>query len=489
MKIFRPGDPATPVNAKIIRPEQEAAIVRMMDEETHSILLADAMGAGKTVRAAEWGIRLSFERVLIIGVKDTYAAWSDRIEAQSDGAIKLRRLDSTKAGRIAFADFLAGSAGWFFVGSQWLTAQDFAHVKSEGEVESNRIHLKTYAKMKALDAIIFDEVHVVSNRKSVGLRTVKTLKTDWKLAMSGTWYRNDFAGAWSVTRWLWPDLIDGSFIRWADEWCAREELYLPNGQSTMKVTGEKNPGTYIQTLPCYIREEAVEEAPDPEVFMVDLTPVQREQYNALEADMVVWMGQHGTEDRAPLVADLPIVLRARLRTAALAEMSFDANGDIRFDVDAPSSKLWALRQIVDRPDWAGERVIIGTDSKRFAKVTVARMRKAGYDAVEWSGDVSSKERDEIKRAFIAGEIHYLVTVIPSFSTGNDGFQVCSKIVTLSASEDNSQNQQWVARCFRPGRVGDFQHVIVNAADTYDMGIFHSLNRQSAAQAVTLRVNV
>jgi hypothetical protein len=854
-KIFRPGDPATAVGAKIIRPEQEAAIVRMMGEDTHSILLADAMGAGKTVRAAEWGIRLGFERVLIIGVKDTYAAWSGRLEAQSDGDVRLRRLDSTKAGREAFADFLAGKPGWFFSGSQWLTTQDYSYTKPEGAEKSDRTHLKTYAKMKPLDAIIFDECfvagtlvdtptgqrriedlqvgdsvygfdhstqsrlvttvtgsmskqsknvlpsgstvnhpyyvvgdgyrpagdltdgdwllenasegvravrhgiqdrstgesvlftkmyraiaaghaterdqvegvrelpksfrtlsersedsilwtplrkrmedsrkscsdggdatgpcsmvghrgraryeaielesgldprvssvsvgahehekpeqhaggdresaqdqgaawldlhssgwrkrssiarrvgasrgaghrlaplllsrngeglagagsrnelqdglgapcatagyrvrwaepqlpertdsgcqegrilgeqgvddlaileprdseryarvfgdnqlddavtvynietgssnyfakgllvhncHVVANRKSVGLRTVKTIKTDWKLAMSGTWYRNDFAGAWSVTRWLWPLLVDGSFIRWSDVWCSKEELYLPNGQTTSKVTGEKEPGAYIQTLPCYIREEALEELPEPEVFMVELTARQREQYTNLERDMVTWLDYHATDPgRAPLVADLPIVLRARLRTAALAEMSFDANGDIQFDVDAPSSKLWALRQIVDRPDWAGERVIIGTDSKRFAKVVVARMKRAGYNAVEWSGDVNSKQRDQIKEAFIAGEIQYVITVIPSFSTGLDGWQtVCSRMITLSASEDNSQNQQWLARCFRPGRVGEFKHVVVNAADTYDLGIFHSLNQQSAVQAVTLRV--
>ncbi len=528
-----PNDPALDdVDNRLagrITNEQEAAIVRMVAEFTSGtmgVTNGSNMDTGKTLQASEVVIRMGLQRVLYIGVKDTFAQWAGRLSAQSDGQLEMRRIDASVAGQQAWDAFYAGEPGHYFTGSQYLTAQDWEHLpaweddgvtpkwkltpKSKGaEVITTPLpdgvygpeapkrvsvrqqkNIFRFARFTnhPLDMIVFDEVHAIANRKSIGRKTLMKIPTLRKLGMSGTWVGGAFQNAWSITEWVWRGTVDPSFIRWAEQWCETKTVYLPGAEEKKMPGGERSPGTYVTTLPCYIRLNGELEVPVAEEFDVELTPAQRNDYDDLERDLIVWLnGPNG--QRASLVADLPIVLRTHLRSATLGKVSFDADGVIDYAPDADSSKLWALRQIVDRPDWAGRQVGIYTHSKKFAKLTVARMRAAGYNAVEWSGDVTSKERDAIKAAFLAGEIQYLVSVIAAFSTGLDGFQaVCNRLIWLSESDNEVLNQQAVRRYFRSGNpemLADFQHVKILANNTYDRGVLSKNAMSTLAMRHTL----
>lgn len=471
-------------------PSQADAIERIMAEPTHAALLASDTGTGKTLVAMELLVRMGFKRTLTIGIRDTYRAFADRLEAQSDGTMELRRIDTTKAGRANFAAMLAGEDAHFFSGSQFLTAQDWATEGSgvtddDGKEISERKHLKIYAKMKPLDALVYDELHVVANRKAVGRRTLISFKTDWKIGASATPYGNSFAGSWSICRWLWPEHIDPAFSRWSAEWCATKSQRVTGGREVQIITGEKTPGEFVKTLPCFIRTEA-EEVPAPLVHYVELTPQQRADYESTEEDGVAWLMSH--PDLRPMVTSLPITKQIRLRQMTLGVMSMTDEDDVYFHLETESTKLAALRQIID--GWEPQPVLIYVDSKRFAKVTVARMQRAGYNAVEWSGDVSSADRDRIKADFINGSVTFIVAVISSFSTGLDGFQaVCNKIIWLNQSQDNRHNLQAVARIFRQGmteaREG-FSQIAIVARDTIDEGVFSRKTAETIALRATLK---
>lgn len=479
------------------RAAQSERIQRFLDEPTKAGLLADEPGVGKTLVAVE--IAKQFERVLIVGIKDTFGQFRDLFTLQTEGAIELRRIDSTKAGKANMAAMLAGDAGHYFIGAQYLATQDWEHIpvidtegkpvmvidkktlQPTGKQQTTRVQKRIYAKMPPLDLIVADEVHLFQNRKSVGIRTLRTIKTEWKLGMSGTPYGNKFPGIWAITRWLWPDLIDASFIRWSDEWCTKETVYLPGRKTTESITGEKEPGRFVSTLPLYIRAEA-EKVPDPSVVYVDLTPEQQRVYRELEQDLVTWLGEN------PLVVEVPPVLRQRLRTATLGEMSVTPDGEVYFDVEARSSKLQALAGILDY--WGDEPAIIGMDSKRFARVVYERMKRAGERVALWTGDVSSKQRDQIKADFLAGDgrLKYIVTTIASMSTGLDGFQrVASRLVWMNELDGNEAlNEQFVRRLFRPGMRGDFQHVKIVAHDTLDENVLGANLARAIANRRTLR---
>jgi hypothetical protein len=513
------------------RETQEVAIRRALDEPTRAILIGDDMGFGKTVIGSEIAIRGDFDRVLFIGIKDTFGelanpenkGWAGTLYAQSEGRVVLRRIDATKAGQVAYDDMMAGEPGFYFAGAQYLVKQDWKSVpafekngepawkrekkddfatgvrkgdmifvdrpewsgkfrlRAPGEIgpaatplraigperEPIRVmvsqHQGTYRKMKKpLDLVVFDEVQMIANRKSNSRRTLGTIKPRFKVAMSGTWFGNTPENAWSIARWLWPEHVETNFDRWKKQYIAEEVVYgqngkaltTPSGRTLTKTTGEREPGAFAATLPCYIRRENDQKPPEPKVVYCDPTPAQAAQMEDLKKDLVTWvMNWEGEE--MPLVVDIPPVLRSRLRQLAIAELSFDEDGGVVFADDAASAKLVPLRGLLDNA-YAGKQVGIYTDSKIGAKFIAQRMQRAGYAAEAWHGDLSPKERDSLKSRFIRGEVRYLISTIQSFGTGLDGFQTASnKVIWISEVDGNpSLNDQAIHRYFRPGRIPD-----------------------------------
>lgn len=518
-KIQHPDDRSRVWVAPLFRRQQVEFIGRICQElsvGTMAALDASDMGVGKTAVAAQSVVNLGLRNVLYVGIKDMFDEWSEVLSAQSDGSIVLRRMDTTAAGRAAFADFRAGMPGHYFAGSQFLGVQDWTRVPvlaNNGEptftidtagkvsagnatfsVDSNggawpttpvtkRKHLGVYKKLPTLDLIVYDEVHVAANRISNAIGTIRSIPTKRKLALSGTFFGNKFPGAHTITRWLWPTvltesnefLIDPSIVRWRDQWCATETPIGPNGKPVamasgkrvQKVTGEKNPGEFVSTLPLYLRAESpIGIEPGPELIYVDLSPEERRDYDQMLEEGVAWLSTHpGIE---PIVANLPISKRARLRTATLGTLSL-RDGEIYFHMDTQSSKMFALRSLLERPDWKGRQVAIYTESKRYAKVLVERMRRGGFNAAEWSGDVTSAKRRQLKKDFLSGDVQYIVAVISAFGTGLNGFQrVCNRVAWVSESENAKDNVQAIRRFWRlGGDLEDFQHAKILARETID----------------------
>lgn len=481
----------------------------MMAEPTHSILLASEQDRGKSLQAIEFALRMGFKTVLFVGIKDTFEQFNERAKAQSNGTREIRRIDTTKKGSQAQADMEWGKPGWYFIGHQLLVSRDW------GTNSGERMRLGTWQDI-AFDLVIVDEVHLLGGYGNRGQKTLHSLKPDWRLAMSGTFYGNRFENSWAPTRWLWPDLIDQSFYRWSSRWVQSEPVLRRNGSPMLtpkgealkkagkpvpewevvtKALGEVPPeGRFVSTLPCYIRHVGEDMVPDPEVIEVELLPDQRKMYDELESQALTWIRSR------PFVVEMSVTLRERLRTATLGSFDFEDVWDrkrdewkqeVFFPADSHSTKLDALlHKLAEFPD---DRVVLGTHSKRFAKLTVARMQAAGLKAVEWSGDVSSKERQAIKETWLeTDDIQYIVTVFRSFATGIDWVQQrCWRMGILSEQVgDGTTMGQWVRRVFRTGEhKHKFSWFTIHATDTYDSGEFHNRELQQAVQALTLAAPV
>lgn len=487
---------------------QIETIEKVLAEPTRAALIGEGVGRGKTLAATEIVLAGEWKRVLFIGIAETFDQWKDTIEGQSEGAKTIRRLDSTKAGKQVYADFLAGEDGFYFATIHWLIRQDFEYrdkldfenkpiekIDKEtgmptGKLEREKVHLKTFEKMSkrkkgGLDAVVFDEAHAVSNQKSTGRTTLLgfrgRIQEDgqhermWKIALSATWAGNSFENAWSLTRWLWPELIP-AFWNWHDLWCATEKVYIPGKSDPItRVIGEKEPGAFIKTLPCYIANGATDDAPAPQVVYVDPTPQQDAQMKDLQRDLMTWVETEAGE--TPLVIDVPGALYARCKQLALAEITIDQEERVSFPAGAASAKLRALKGILDF--WGDQPVVLFTDSKLFANLVTERMRALGYNAIAWTGDVPRKERERIKKAFIAGEYQYLVGTVQSMGTGLDGLQrVCSKAVWLNMPDgDPKLYDQALGRVYRQGRTlkyGEFQHVQLIQTGSHDQKILETL---------------
>lgn|GEM_PF-2870279 len=533
---------------------QAEAVERVLAEPTRAALIADTVGLGKTVSAVEIALRAGWTRMLLIGIGDTFPQWKDTFERQSEGRVTIRRLESTKDGEAAYKDFLAGEHGFYFATIQWLEKRDFARpiqvdglgriiwqrdkktgllkLKERPEVKwktkvftdpaSERVEvaarkgmigpaaepvplrerkqLLTFKKMcdrkrGGLDAVVFDESHLVSNHSSIGRKVLTKFhggehnERMWKIALSATWSGNSFENAWSAPNWLWPERVP-AYGLWREEWCETEDVYVPGRPKPVnKVVGEKRPGEWVKSLPCYIRREATEEPPAPVKIYVEPTEIQKRQMEDLRRDLMTWVDTRTAAGEVPLVVDVPGAMYARYKQLALAELTVSADGEqVSFPPTADSAKLRVLRGLLDQ--WGDQPVALLTDSKKFALLAEARMKAAGYRAGAYTGNLSKTKRKDLKQAFISGEVQYLIGTVQAMGTGLDGLQrVCSKVVWLNKPDgDVKLEDQALGRFFRQGRTlehGEFQQVVLIQRGSADEKILEGL----VAQASSMQASV
>lgn len=505
----------------ILDEEQELHVKAMANEPTKAALLVGDTGVGKTLMGIELIKALGTEVNLIVAPPNTLTGWRDTAKEQG---VTLPFKHITSDHKEHFDALRKHVPGIYFISRQFF-ALSGTDLDPQPKKVKGHPHLQLFWKVpryyvgdqrvvlddkhkpvkadengemmwtEGRDALwswgwvqpgltIYDEVQAVSNRYSQGFTCLRQIKTGYRVAASATPNGNKFKGIWPVARWLWPKAIDpktgelyvdNAESRWAAKWAEMgENKYTWSGK---EVRGEKNPGAFVNSLPCFVRMEAVRTPVELRKCYVDLTPKQRTLYEEMQVDMLTWLDEH------PLVADIPIVQRARLRQITLGEVSFNDDGEVDFADDCESSKLDALDKIVNKHH-PGEPVFILTDSAKFARVAARRL---GPLARAWTGQQSAKQREEIKAAFGGPDVRFIVAVIPAVAEGLDGLQrVCNVEVWLSESPSGFMNQQAEGRVNRRGQEAKliYRYKIM-ATGTDDDGTFENLVAQRAANHASM----
>lgn len=435
-------------------PEQARAIERIATEPTMAALNGSTMGAGKTLIAVEVTKKLGSRVVLLVAPLGTRVGWEVTF-ARQGVTLPFRWLNSTKSGKENMESWLRQEEGIYFVGTEYFVRQGWNGAK----------HSDTWSYRP--DLILFDEAHRGQNRKSKTYKTLRGCDGWFKLSMSGTPTGNSFEGAWAVARWLWPLVVEPSFYKWVPEWC--ETIYDRFATGNFRVTGEKNPGAFFNSLPCYVRlEPKVGVDIDESEIYVELGPKQQRAYNALEKDMVVWLGDN------PVVVEFPITQRIRLRQATLGMFSVAEDGAISFEEDCESTKIDAALEALNY-EFDRESALILTDSKKFANVVAHRINLSGIGRADvWHGDVPQDRREELKQEFLVGTVKYIVAVTSAIAEGVDGLQNATRnILWLSRSDNRILNEQAMARVHRQGQTQTVRSREIIAVGTYDSGILNS----------------
>lgn len=453
-------------------PYQEADIRNIIVHDG-TALVTSGVGGRKTLVAVEVGVRMKLDTIMVICPRNTIPTWMKTILAQDPDA-KVFRMDSTPKGKAAYTSLLMEEKGWFLCTPQWFLRKRWTGVTP--------------------DLAIFDEIHTAGSYSNRSRAAMHQLLAHRRIGMSGTPIRNKWENMWSLIRWLWPHLMKETFWVWRRKQAGK---YDPFALQNWKVTGEKVPGQLVNSLPCYIqhlaRERCCEFHPngfldldEPTVYVnkIELSTNQKRFYQQMEKDYVAWLTTPDEAGKLPVVAELPIVARGMLRTCSLGLPSINQEtGKLYFEDNCESPKLDAengLLSVLEQLD--GSPVIVYTHDKRFTKVMVKRLNKAGHRAVEWSGDISASQREVIKAGFIAGDWDVLVAVIGAIGTGTDGIQYASSTeIWVSESDDGTDNEQGRGRLDRPGQRTQVLRIYLRGIGTMDEGV----TSKQIQQALTL----
>jgi superfamily II DNA or RNA helicase len=433
-------------------------------------IVATQVGGGKTLIAVEVAKSLNTQVNLVIAPKGTHkTAWQKTIMSQIPEAT-IHAVNSSRDGTKAWADLHNNVAGWYLISPEYF--RKFHWGKCEP------------------DLAVFDEVHRASNRKSVTAVMLHTLKAKRRIGMSGTIAGNRIEGFWSIIKWIEPDIAGKSFWRWVDKYCTTK--FDPFAGKT--VDSERSPGLITSSLSCYIRHLKREKCCDrhpqgmdadlpavvEEARMVQLSAEQKRIYKKMEKDLIVWLDQN------PLVADVPIATRIRLRQITLGIPQVSEDGEVSFATDCKSTKIDEMFEIIgDLPK--GEPLLILTHSQKFARVVTDRLIFKGIEAFEWSGKKSQPERDEALQEFRDRKLQAIVGVISAIGEGTDGLQdVCSTVIWLSRDDNRLMNEQAAGRLDRRGQSSAVLSFDILAEGTYDEGQLSKLVEDRLRMNASLR---
>lgn len=335
------------------------------------------------------------------------------------------------------------------------------------------------------DLVIADESHRIQNRHSSNRRVLNLIETTSKLALSGTPAGNKPQGLWATLNWLWPKRYR-SFWDWAGLYLIIQEKHISRYDTVQEIVGEKHPGSTFTDIPCVVRwrtQEVADHLPEviERIVPVVMGPKQRKIYDDFERDAFSWL------DDQPVMTDLPITQRIRLRQAALGQIKATKKNADKLDIDFTKTgdqpKISAIKEILsDLPD--NEPVLIFTHSAKWAVMFAESLDKDFGPARAWTGALSKPQRDALKEAF-GSSVRIVVAQVASIAEGVDGLQfVCRCEIWASPSEDGLINEQAKARLHRPGQKQIVQRWLLQSKDSIDTDVDASLrNRRAQMRAM------
>jgi len=458
----------------IPRPEQEEAIVEILESKRH--LCRAATGAGKTLIGVEAVLRSKVKITLVIAPINTFAGWRKTFERQSRGKVSPLVIDGTKAGKLAFERLAGRKSGVYLM--SW-----------------ERFRMYDWSAMP-LGFVICDEVHRQQNRNSSTHNAVKTTRhAGYALALSATPWGNRIEGAWATLRWLWwgdDEVVGRNQGFW--NWVSRHLTTELDQYAGKKITGERTQGSVWASVPSksYFPSPYQEE-PIVHLIEVELTAYQRKIYDRFEEEAIVWLEEN------PLIAEGGGVQRMRLREICLAvpsirdvwkkipeaevlddkwltrETELRENGlyalveEVYFKDDAKSTKADAIIDQLNDLYAAGPYpVIMFTHSRKFALMLTARLKAKKFRAEHFVGGMTNEERAYRMDGF-GKDFDVLVSTIPSIGTGTDGLQlVCWTEFWISLDDNRVLNEQANGRIPRDGQTKTVQRFIFMAKDTVEL---------------------
>jgi SWI/SNF-related matrix-associated actin-dependent regulator of chromatin subfamily A member 5 len=443
--------------------------------KTHEAIALDELWYSRTLRAIKDGkafaVKGKVPPTLVIAPLNTFDSWQDKYAVQSPDTT-VYTIDRKKRG-------------------------DFIKAISTRRADVYLMHWDALRLLPELrkfqfNVIIADEVHRAANRKAQATQSLKKLRTNFKLGLSGTASGDRPENLWSVLNWLYPTYYS-SYWNFVKYYC----IYEVDERGYRKMVGVKNTDLLKKEIsPFFTRHLKKEECcphhprgvmewlPDKtyDRIWVDLSPSQRKVYEQMKKHMVAWVGEH--ED-SPLVASVVVAQLTRLSQMALATPRLETrvvrerhkgrDGVEMVDVhrtfvelELPSSKLDAVLGIFE--DHPEKSFVVMSSSKKACYLLQGVLQKKGISSGVLSGDTTMDAREKLKSGFRKGEIRVFIGVIAAASEGIDGLQdATDTIIFLDRDWSSFRNKQAEDRLHREGQKDTVQVIDIMARDTVDMG--------------------
>lgn len=410
------------------------------------VLIADAMGAGKTATTIRGLAEISARGnqvfpILVVCPNSVKTSWKREFEQWWPGvkanvikgtAVQRRKLLEEKA-HVYIMNFEAAKSHSSLeaYGSLAMT-RCTEHGGEDPKISAARcqVHKKELNNID-FNAVIVDEAHRIAVGKSAQTRAIKKAAGDarFRIALTGTPMRNDITDLWSILNFLDPVEFPAK-----TKWIGRYVEYMLDGYGGMVVMGIKAAmrPEFEAATDWRIRrmqEDVVLSHLPPIIYdrrEVELSAKQLKAYRDLrdrtQAELVDEVG-----GATMLMPDSPMTKATRLIQLAssygeVENISFvDEHGfpkiKQKLHLSDPSGKLDAFMSDIDGGDFEGHQVAVMTVSRQLLEMLSARLDKKKIKHGIISGAVNEGDRQQAIDDFQAGRTQFILFTAAAGGTG------------------------------------------------------------------------
>lgn len=446
-------------------------------------LLMNGVGTGKTLSSLA-GLSLADSMgaevfpLLVVAPKSMLPAWArDEIPRVFPNRT-IRVVDGTP---VKVRDALEPGADVYVIG--WSLLSKYSRLASYGSMALTEDQ-KTEKQLNNLGfkAIIADEVHRAKNAQSQQTRALWYVAKhcDFAVGLTGTPIQESAEDLYPVLHAIVPEdyCTKGSYLRYvAIEWDDYGNKECTGIKEDRRQEWEAN----FHAVSRRMTTEMVLDFLPPvieETRWVTLPPKLRKEYESMKKKMVAEI-EGGT-----LSADNPMVREGRL--IQFANCGGEINDEGNFRMTAPSPKVDAFISDYLDGDYAGEQIIVFSDSAQLAVILQDELTRKKISHVAITGAVTGDDRQNAIDTFQKGDAAVCVLT----RAGGEGVTLtaASTMVRLMRPWSYTVFQQVRARCLRIGseRHDSIRYVDYLTDDTVELSQMVRLNSKEASAQEVLR---
>lgn len=343
---------------------------------------------------------------------------------------------------------------------------------------TNKSPMKEILRGIQWDFVLLDEAHRIKNKDTQWTRNLKQLSVDYKHVMTGTGFINDPSEMWSILNFLDRRRFS-SYHRFRRHYCLIDDY-----SGFEKVVGV-NPETVdeFRTLrkeigPRRTMQEVHSDIAEPVFtpYEVDLNSTQRKMYNEI-LEQLRMLDKNNVPIHSPnVLSQLSRLRQICVATPELVDSYYDAKLERlvqKVKLTEPSSKLDSVMEIIEGLEWDAEskqQAVIFSNFKDPLELLKVRLDAAKVSYIHMEEKDNDQTRYEKWHDQFPAKTHQLFLSTLQLGSESINLACANYAIFLDRSFSPKDNNQGVARIYRPGQQDVAQIIHINARKTVDQKI-------------------
>lgn len=387
--------------AEKMSPSQRVGALWLANSE--SAILADGMGAGKTVQACAALSMIGARNVLVVCPLSVIPVWEKHIAEWTDLTTQ-----------VVTSETRADELHAHVLITNWDKMRMLSRLSGYGSMKTTKEEKRVkLLNIHNFDVVIADEAHRMKNHRAKRSRAMWSLSSQHRWALTGTPLANNLGDVWSILRWIAPEDWK-SRVTFIDKYCETQYNPWSGGKDIIDLREDVKwhwNTLFYDLFLARSRSEVIDRHIEKKrsVRYAYLPPDLRKVYETVKDGYLAQLNDDS-------VLDSPNPLTAALRLSQLSAAMLEDEGS---EMVEPSPKIDALMDFFkDLHD--EEPVVVMSGSKKLLKLMANhRISRLNRTFTLVDGDLSPKEREVRYQMFSEGKVSTLLTTSGVSSEGVD----------------------------------------------------------------------